>query len=67
MSDAETVEVTGFLVKESEKAYLIDDGIKKEWCPRSQVEIEFEGKALDGRDVLCFTMSLWLAKEKGFI
>ena len=43
---------------ESDKAYLLFDGTKTEWVPKSQVEDNGDGT---------FTMPEWLAKEKEFI
>ncbi len=43
---------------ETEKAWLLHDGVKTEWVAKSLVE--------DNRDGT-FTMPEWLAKEKGFI
>lgn len=47
---------------ETKAAYLIDDGIKEAWLPKSQVELDFQhGKAT------VVTVPEWLAKEKGLI
>lgn len=46
------------LKAETEKAFLIFDGAKTEWVPKSQVEDNGDGT---------FTMPEWLAKDKGFI
>lgn len=43
---------------ETPDAYLLFDGTKKEWVPKSLVEDNGDGT---------WTMPEWLAKEKGFI
>ena len=43
---------------ETDKAWLLFDGTKEEWVPKSQVE--------DNRDGT-FTMPQWLAEKKGFV
>jgi hypothetical protein len=47
-----------FLLHETGKAYLVDNGKTKAWLPKSMVEF-------DGRDT--FTMPDWLAVEKGLV
>lgn len=51
------IEVSCEIRHETEKAYLIFDGTKEVWLPKSQVEVE------DGE----VTMPEWLAMEKGLI
>lgn len=51
-------DVAGRLVRETDKAWLIDDGAQEVWLPKSQVE-----KNPDGT----FTMPEWLATEKGLL
>lgn len=46
------------LKHETAKAYLVNDGAKDVWLPKSQVE---------HNDDNTFTMPEWLAKEKGLI
>ena len=58
MKDPEVIDITAELIHETEKAFLIDDGAKREWVPKSQVEY-------DGG--ITFTMPTWLDKDKGFI
>lgn len=43
---------------ETDRAWLLNDGTKRVWVPKSQVE--------DNRDGT-FTMPLWLAKDKGLV
>lgn len=52
------VEIAGELCGETERAFRLYDGSKREWIPKSQVEDNKDGT---------FTMPEWLAKEKGFI
>jgi len=46
------------VVAETPKAWKLDDGTKKEWVPKSQVEDNKDGT---------FTMPMWLAIDKGFV
>jgi hypothetical protein len=57
--DIKLIEVAAEIKIETEKAFLVFDGKKEEWIPKSQVEY-------DQRDGV-FTMPEWLAKAKGFI
>jgi hypothetical protein len=52
--DIDVVEVRA----ETPLAWLLHDGSKTEWVPKSQAEDNGDGT---------FTMPRWLAKEKGFI
>ena len=58
MAKSELFDMAGEIKVETEKAYLLYDGKKSEWVPKSQVENNGDGT---------FTMTLWFAKEKGFI
>jgi hypothetical protein len=44
--------------RETDKAWLLFDGTKEAWVPKSQVEDNKDGT---------FTMPEWLAKDKGFV
>lgn len=46
------------ILNETDKTIRIDDGTKKEWLPKSQIENNKDGTV---------TMPEWLAIEKGFI
>lgn len=61
MSEGRLVDIACQVRKETNKAWLIHDGTKTEWVPKSQVEI-YE----DATGTTC-TMPEWLAQEKGFI
>lgn len=56
MSDDEKVEVSGDLRRETNAAYLIFDGSKEVWLPKSLVE--WDGK-------LTFVVPRWMALKKG--
>lgn len=56
---SDPVEIAGEMRRETEKAYLVFDGSREAWVPKSQVEWD-EGKGV-------FTMPEWLAIDKGFI
>ena len=59
----EPVEFCGDLKYETEKAYLVFDGINEVWIPKSQVQ---ESRLISGI-AWEFTIPQWLAKEKGII
>jgi hypothetical protein len=50
------------IVRETPKAWLIDDGKRQEWFPKSQGEIYDRS---DGTNDLC--AEEWILKSKGFI
>ena len=54
---SDLVDVSAELKRETDKAFLINDGDKEVWLPKSQVE----------RDRNTFTMPEWLAQEKELI
>lgn len=58
MTKKEVVDISASIEKETEKAWLITDGVTEVWVPKSQVENNEDGT---------FTMPMWLAKEKGFV
>lgn len=54
------VDIDATVYMETEKAILIDHrGEERTWLPKSQVEVDTEGKKV--------TMPEWLALEKGLI
>jgi hypothetical protein len=62
MSDEQhTIDVT--IIRETEKAVLINDGTREEWLPRSQIEME--GPDPDG--LMQLTAPEWILKDKGLI
>lgn len=52
------IDIAAIIRHETPKAYLLYDGKKEEWVPKSQVEDNKDGT---------FAMPEYLAKEKGFI
>lgn len=52
------VDIEGELMAETERAYKINDGKKREWVPKAHVEFDNDNT---------FTMPYWLAEEKGFL
>jgi hypothetical protein len=64
---SDLVDIPCMIVRETEKAYLIDDGTKQVWLPKSQCEIQQEGIMADGSPALVAVMSERLAAEKGLI
>jgi hypothetical protein len=58
MRDAKLTDIACELRHETSRAYLIFDGAKEAWLPKSLVERNEDDT---------FTMPEWLAKEKGLI
>lgn len=58
MSRDRVVDIEARIEGETDKAVRLNDGTRKEWVPKSQVENNGDGT---------FTMPEWLALEKGFI
>lgn len=59
MARKELVDIAAELRHETDAAYLVDDGTRKVWLPKSEVEYDVgEGT---------FTMPEWLALDKGLI
>ena len=56
--EEELFDLAARLEHETEKAYLLHDGTKKAWVPKSKVEDNGDGT---------YTMPLWLATDKGFV
>ena len=54
----ETVEISAELVHETDLAWLIDDGGKRHWLPKSQCE--YDGK-------VTFSVPGWMCVEKGLV
>lgn len=63
MANDSEVEFCGELRRETQRAYLVNDGVHDVWIPKSQV---MESECLGGRDWV-FYIPEWLAKEKGII
>lgn len=68
--NSELVDVSLQILSETEKAYLVTEGLRKEnkliqhWVPKSAVD----GEDLEDRypKVVVMTMPRWLFEEKGF-
>jgi hypothetical protein len=58
LGNSDLIDIAAEIIAETEKAWRLDDGSRKEWVPKSQVEKNDDGT---------FTMPEWLAKDKGFI
>ena len=52
------VEIEAEMVRETQLAYLLNDGSKEGWVPKTQVEDKEDGT---------FSMPEWLAIDKGFV
>lgn len=58
MDDDRLTDIAAELRHETPKAFLLFDGAREEWVPKSMVENNRDGT---------FTMPEWLAQDKGFI
>ncbi len=58
---SDLVDIACFVRMETPRAFLINDGRREVWVPKSQVEMHDEGK-----NHIC-VMPEWLAKEKELI
>jgi hypothetical protein len=60
---AELVSITVTLVHETEKAYLVNDGVKEVWLPKASCELELD----KSKKFYILTLSEALAIEKELI
>lgn len=58
MPRRELVDIDAKVKAETEKAWLLDDGKRTVWVPKSQVENNGDGT---------FTLPVWLARDKELI
>lgn len=65
--DDEVVEVDCHVIKETEKALLLNDGKIESWVPKSLVEDMSFHKETDIQKTCTVTMPEWLAIDKGFV
>lgn len=65
--DEETVDVYVGIVRETEKAWLVTDGMEEYaiWIPKSQVEFDKEDP--EEGDTVLMTIPKWLAIDKGLV
>lgn len=56
--DNEIVEIAAMLRHETDKAYLLFDGVREAWVPKSLTEDNKDGT---------WTLPIWLAKKVEFI
>ena len=64
MTGSDMVEISGELIHETDEAILIDDGNRRVWLPRSQIEMD--GTAFAGYNIK-ISVPEWLAQEKELI
>jgi len=64
MTGSGMVDISGELIHETDNAILIDDGDRRVWLPKSQVEME--GMAFAGYNIK-ISIPEWLAQEKELI
>jgi S1 domain len=61
--DAKLCDIAVQVKHETAKAYLVNDGAKDVWLPKSQVELDDS----QGDEAAIVTMPEWLARDKGLI
>ncbi len=61
MPTHELIDVTVALKHETPKAWLVSDGAKDVWVPKSQGKLHDDGKTHT------LTIPLWMAKDKGLV
>lgn len=59
-----TIEIFVEIKNETEKAFLLTDGVIEMWVPKSLIENYEE---ISGNECCNVEIPEWLAKEKGFI
>lgn len=62
------LDIPCFLRMETSRAWLINDGTREVWIPKSQGELAYEDNDAR-RGLMCYTLTLaeWLAREKELI
>lgn len=66
-SPTETIEIACEVRRETDKAWLIYDGVQEVWIARSQISDYTEQAGMFGDKVCSIFISVWLATEKGLI
>lgn len=66
MHNDKTLEFCGELKRETDRAFLIFDGINEVWIPKSQIKEKHQIGRPDSAD-WSFQIPEWLAIEKGII
>jgi len=61
MNEPKLIDIACEVKIETDSAWLINDGTKEAWLPKSQVEMHVEDKGTTA------VMPEWLAQEKGLI
>lgn len=67
MARSDLVDIACFVRMETPRAYLINDGHREVWIPKSQCEVaDAPHGRLPDQGSIC-TMPVWLAREKELI
>lgn len=61
--DDEVVEIKVVIERETQMAFLVNDGDEDIWIPKSQVKNSKTHRT--GNDYCKMTISLWIAEQKG--
>lgn len=67
MSASEQIEITCEVRRETDKAWLVFDGVQEVWIARSQITDYTEDAGLLGRKISSIFVPVWLAADKGLI
>ena len=66
-SPTETIEIACEVRRETDKAWLVFDGVQEVWIAKSQISDYTEDTGLFGTKVCSIFIPVWLATEKGLI
>lgn len=66
-SPTETIEIACEVRRETDKAWLVYDGVIEVWIAKSQIRDHTQEKGLFGPKVTSIFVPLWLATEKGLV
>lgn len=66
-SPTETIEIACEIKRETDKAWLVFDGVREVWIARSQISDQCEEQGMFGTKVTSIFIPVWLARDKGLI
>lgn len=67
MSETAYVEMSVTVIRETEKALLVNDGTVEAWIPKSQLEYDPEYETNEqGEEFAVISIPEWLAEDKEF-
>ncbi|MBP7572586.1 MAG: hypothetical protein KA777_01280 [Rhodoferax sp.] len=66
-SPTEVVEIACEVKRQTDKAWLVFDGVREVWIATSQISDQTDEQGRFGTKVTSIFVPLWLAREKGLI